>query len=242
MPKGRKKVKTWLVPPEKREGAYSWIEKEINKNKSQAFIICPFIEESENMITVKAAAKEFESLKKIFPKLRLGLLHGKLKSKEKEAILADFKKRKIDILVATPVVEVGIDIPNATIIMIEASERFGLAQLHQLRGRVGRGDKQSYCLLFTDSKNDVTLKRLKSMESIHIGAELAELDLRLRGAGDLYGTAQHGRRMLKIANFSDLNLIEKTKKEAGKIFSEISKHPVLQEKIKELNNKIVSPD
>jgi ATP-dependent DNA helicase RecG len=242
MPKGRKIVKTWLVPPVKREGAYAWIEKEINKHKSQAFIICPFIEESESMITVKAAAKEFENLKKIFPKLRLGLLHGKLKSKDKETILTDFKNKKIDILVATPVVEVGIDIPNATIIMIEASERFGLAQLHQLRGRVGRGDKQSYCLLFTDSKNDATLKRLKSMESIYIGAKLAELDLKLRGAGDLYGTAQHGRNMLKVADFSDLNLIEKTKREASNIFNEISKYPILLEKIKEINNKTVSPD
>jgi ATP-dependent DNA helicase RecG len=242
MPIGRKKVKTWLVPPEKRKGAYEWIEKEITKHKSQAFIICPFIEESESMTTVKAAAKEFENLKKIFPKLKLGLLHGKLKSKEKETVLADFKNKKIDILVATPVVEVGIDIPNATIIMIEASERFGLSQLHQLRGRVGRGDKQSYCLLFTDNKNELTLERLKSMETIYIGAELAELDLKLRGAGDLYGTAQHGRNMLKVADFSDLNLIEKTKREANKIFNTISNYPILLEKIKEINNKSVSPD
>lgn len=242
MPKGRKIVKTWLVPPVKRTGAYEWIEKEINQHKSQAFIICPFIEESESMITIKAAAKEFENLKKIFPKLRLGLLHGKLKSKDKEAVLMDFKNKKIDVLVATPVVEVGIDIPNATIIMIEQAERFGLAQLHQLRGRVGRGDKQSYCLLFTDSKNDLTLARLKSMESIYIGAQLAELDLKLRGAGDLYGTIQHGRNMLKIADFSDISLIEKTKREANNIFNELSKYPILLEKIKEINNKNVSPD
>ncbi len=242
MPVGRKKVKTWLVPPEKRKGAYEWIEKEITKHQSQAFIICPFIEESESMITVKAAAKEFKNLKQIFPKLKLGLLHGKLKSREKETVLAGFKDKKIDVLVATPVVEVGIDIPNAAIIMIEASERFGLAQLHQLRGRVGRGDKQSYCLLFTDSKNDSTLKRLKSMESIYIGTQLAELDLKLRGAGDLYGTAQHGKTMLKVADFSDISLIEKTKREAGRIFNEISKYPILLEKIKEINNKNVSPD
>lgn len=242
MPKGRKIVKTWLVPPVKRTGAYEWIEKEINQHKSQAFIICPFIEESESMITIKAAAKEFENLKKIFPKLRLGLLHGKLKSKDKEAVLMDFKNKKIDVLVATPVVEVGIDIPNATIIMIEQAERFGLAQLHQLRGRVGRGDKQSYCLLFTDSKNDLTLARLKSMENIYIGAQLAELDLKLRGAGDLYGTMQHGRNMLKIADFSDISLIEKTKREANNIFNQLSKYPILLEKIKEINNKNVSPD
>lgn len=242
MPKGRKIVKTWLVPPAKREGAYKWIEKEINENKSQAFIICPFIEESESMITIKAATKEFENLKKIFPKLELGLLHGKLKSKDKEAVLLDFKNKKIDVLVATPVVEVGIDIPNATIIMIEQAERFGLAQLHQLRGRVGRGNKQSYCLLFTDSKNEVTLARLKSMERIYIGAELAELDLKLRGAGDLYGTMQHGRNMLKIADFSDISLIEKTKREANRIFNQLSEYPILMDKIKEINNKNVSPD
>ena len=242
MPKGRKIVKTWLVPPVKREGAYEWIEKEINQHKSQAFIICPFIEESESMITIKAATNEFENLKKIFPKLKLGLLHGKMKSKEKEEILNNFKNKKIDILVATPVVEVGIDIPNATIIMIEQAERFGLAQLHQLRGRVGRGDKQSYCLLFTDSKNDLTLARLKSMENIYIGAQLAELDLKLRGAGNLYGTMQHGRNMLKIADFSDISLIEKTKREANKIFNQLSKYPILLEKIKEINNKNVSPD
>ena len=242
MPKGRKIVKTWLVPPIKRIGAYEWIEKEINQHKSQAFIICPFIEESESMITIKAATKEFENLKKIFPKLKLGLLHGKLKSKDKEAVLMDFKNKKIDILVATPVVEVGIDIPNATIIMIEQAERFGLAQLHQLRGRVGRGDKQSYCLLFTDSKNETTLTKLKSMESIYIGAQLAELDLRLRGAGDPYGTMQHGRNMLKIADFSDASLIEKTKREANNIFNQLSKYPVLLKKIKEINNKNVSPD
>ena len=242
MPKGRKIVKTWLVPPVKRTGAYEWIEKEINQHKSQAFIICPFIEESESMITIKAAVKEFENLKKIFPKLRLGLLHGKMKSKEKEEILNNFKNKKIDVLVATPVVEVGIDIPNATIIMVEQAERFGLAQLHQLRGRVGRGDKQSYCLLFTDSKNDLTLARLKSMENIYIGAQLAELDLKLRGAGDLYGTAQHGRNMLRVADFSDISLIEKTKREANNIFNQLSKYPILLEKIKEINNKNVSPD
>src|SRR3990167_5028514 len=200
MPIGRKQIKTWLVPPEKRESAYEWIEKEINEHKSQAFIVCPFIEESETMQTVKAASKEFENLKNnVFKDLKLGLLHGKMKAKDKGEVLTKFRDGKIDILVATPVVEVGIDVPNATIIVIEASERFGLAQLHQLRGRVGRGDKQSYCLLFTESKNLQTLERLKAMEKHNVGSELAELDLRLRGPGEIYGTMQHGRKMLKIA-------------------------------------------
>ncbi len=243
MPHGRRQIKTWLVPAEKREAAYSWIEKQIKDTKSQVFIVCPFIEESETMQTVKAASAEFEYLKeKVFKKLKLGLLHGKLRSKEKEEALNKFRDGKTDILVATPVVEVGIDIPNAAIIIIEASERFGLAQLHQLRGRVGRGDKQSYCLLFTESKNPQTLERLKAMEKHHVGSELAELDLRLRGPGEIYGTAQSGRKMLKIASFSDFDLIKKTRAAAEKIFPQINKYPKLLEKLKTINLKQISPD
>lgn len=243
LPKGRKNIKTWLVPGEKRNNAYEWIRKQILDTKGQAFIICPFIEESESMQTIKAAAKEFEHLQKnVFPDLKIGLLHGKLKAKEKDEILKSFKEKKFDILVATPVVEVGIDIPNATIMVIEASERFGLSQLHQLRGRVGRGDKQSYCLLFTQSNNPQTIKRLKAMETTHIGAQLAELDLKMRGPGDMYGTKQHGEVMLKIANFSDFELIETTKKEAENIFKNIEKYPNLQEKLKEKTMPAVSPD
>jgi len=242
MPKERKRVKTWLVPSQKREAAYMWIEKQI-KQGDQAFIICPFIEQSESLTTVKAAAKEFDRLKKdVFPKLKLGLLHGKLKSKEKEEILKQFREKKIDILVATPVVEVGIDFPNATIMLIETSERFGLAQLHQLRGRVGRGEKQSYCLLFTDITSPAVVKRLKSLETLYNGAELAELDLRLRGPGQLFGTMQHGIAELKVASFSNLPLIEKTRKEAENIFSKLSKYPELNNKVKELNTQQVSPD
>jgi ATP-dependent DNA helicase RecG len=243
MPHGRKQIKTWLVPSKKRESAYAWIEKQIKNTKSQVFIVCPFIEESETMQTVRAASKEFENLQKnIFKKLRLGLLHGKMKAKEKDAVLGKFRNGEIDILVATPVVEVGIDIPNATIIVIEASERFGLSQLHQLRGRVGRGDKQSYCLLFTESKNPMTLERLKAMEKHNVGAELAELDLRLRGPGEIYGTMQHGRKMLKIASFSDFHLIQKVRKEAEKIFPDLKKYPLLSEKLKTINLKQVSQD
>ena len=243
MPYGRKKVKTWLVPPEKRNPAYDWIRKQINETDSQAFIICPFIEPSESMETIKAASHEYERLRKdVFPELKLGLLHGKLKAKEKEEVLQDFKDRKFDILVATPVVEVGIDVPNATIIMIEASERFGLSQLHQLRGRVGRGDKQSYCLLFTDNPSALTSQRLKGMETIYSGAELAELDLRLRGPGNLYGTAQHGVPKLKVASFSDTFLIQKAKYSADEIYFHLDRYPILQEKANAVTLKIVSPD
>jgi ATP-dependent DNA helicase RecG len=243
MPHGRKTIKTWLVPPEKRAGAYDWIRKQVKETDSQIFIICPFIEQSENMQTVKAASKEYERLRiEVFPDLKLGLLHGKLKAKEKEHILQEFREKKFDILVATPVVEVGIDIPNATVIMIEASERFGLAQLHQLRGRVGRGDKQSYCLLFTDSRSAMNAQRLKGMETIYSGAELAELDLRLRGPGNLYGTAQHGVPKLKVASFSDTELIQKAKRAADELFPQLSSYPELEEKVNEVTLKTVSPD
>ena len=243
MPKERKKVKTWLVPSEKRNAAYKWIEKQIEELGSQVFIICPFIEESESLTSVKAATKEFDRLKKeIFPNLKLGLLHGKLKSKEKEEVLKKFKDKKIDVLIATPVVEVGIDFPNATIILIEASERFGLAQLHQLRGRVGRGEKQSYCLLFAEINNPKIYKRLKSLESLYNGAQLAQLDLELRGPGQIFGTMQHGVMRLKVASFSDFSLIERTKKDVENIFSKLDKYPKLLEKVQSLNTQQVSPD
>ncbi|HSD98913.1 MAG TPA: ATP-dependent DNA helicase RecG [Patescibacteria group bacterium] len=242
MPKGRREIKTWLVPQQKRESGYKWIAEQIAKG-DQAFIVCPFIEESETLTTIKAASSEFERLQRsVFPKLKLGLLHGKMRAKEKDAVLEEFRTGKIDILVATPVVEVGIDIPNATIILIEAADRFGLSQLHQLRGRVGRGDKQSYCLLFTESNNPQTTQRLKSMEHIHNGAELAELDLKMRGAGELYGTAQHGRKWLKIASFGDTKLLELAKQEAAILFPQLGRLPFLAQKVEEISTKKVSPD
>lgn len=237
LPKGRQKITTWVVPPEKRKGAYGWIQKQIDTEKVQAYIVCPLIEESESesMKDVKAAKVEFQRLQKVFKNLKLGLLHGKQKAKEKSEILQDFKDGKIDILVTTAVVEVGIDVPNATIMMIEAADRFGLAQLHQLRGRVGRGDKKSYCLLFTDSETDTTKNRLEAMTKTHSGFELAELDLQLRGPGDIFGTKQHGVPDLKIATWSDTELIKKTKD----IAEEAIKN---EEKFEKLFEKILSKD
>lgn len=215
LPEGRKAVKTWVVPDSKRAAAYEWIRKQ----SGRVFIICPLIEESghETMQSVKAATKEFSSLEKVFPDLRLGLLHGRLKSKDKTAVLNLFRTGGLDVLVATPVVEVGVDIPEATIMVIEGAERFGLAQLHQLRGRVGRGDKQAYCLLFTSSTDSKVLKRLKHLERHQLGIELAELDLKLRGPGEILGKRQHGRENLKIATFSDLALIRETREVATKL-------------------------
>ena len=220
MPPGRLKVKTWVVPEIKRKKAYEWISERVKDTQEQAFIICPFIEESETMSTVKAATKEFEILgKEIFPDLRLALIHGRVKSKEKDKILGEFKEGKFDVLVATPVVEVGIDIPNATIMMVEGAEHFGLAQLHQLRGRVGRSNLQSYCLLFTENEIPPVIRRLKSLERTDIGMELAEIDLKLRGPGEIHGTQQHGFADLRVASFTDLPLIQKTRAAAETIRS-----------------------
>ena len=210
LPKNRQKIKTWLVPSEKRDKAYSWISEQIKNKNSQVFIICPLVEESESetLKNVRSVKKEFDNLEVIFAKLKLGLLHGKLKEKEKNEVLNKFKNGELDILVSTPVVEVGIDIPNATMMIIEGSDRFGLAQLHQLRGRVGRGTKESYCLLFTENDSDKANNRLTAMTKIESGFELAELDLKLRGAGDVLGTKQSGFGNLKIANWSDTKLIK----------------------------------
>lgn len=229
LPPGRLPITTWLVPPTKREGAYKWIQKNIQEEKVQVYIVCPLIEESEKetMQTVKSAKSEFETLKKVFPNLSLDLIHGKLKSKEKEDIINRFKEGKIDILVSTPVVEVGIDVANATIMVIEAAERFGLSSLHQLRGRVGRGTKKSYCLLFTESKTEKVTTRLSAMQKNLNGFELAELDLRLRGPGEVFGTKQHGFPELKIASWQDIDLIKKTKEVAIEAINNPKKYQVL---------------
>lgn len=233
VPVGRQKIKTWFVPDTKRKGAYEWVEKKVMSDKSQVFVVCPLIEESdkETMEGVKAASAEFSNLKSQFPKLKLGLLHGRMKATEKNKTLDDFRNGKTSILVATPVVEVGIDIPNATIMVVEAAERFGLAQLHQLRGRVGRGNKKSYCLLFSNIKYS---KRLRAMEKMHSGFELAELDLKLRGPGEIFGTAQSGFAELKIANWSDVRLIKKTKEVAEDVFKNPTKYPILSSRLTKL--------
>lgn len=230
-PKGRQKIKTWVVPETKRKNAYEWIKKEI-KDGSQVFIVCPLIEDSEKetLSDVKSVTSEFKKLKKIFSKQKLDLLHGRIKAKEKDTILEKFKEGKTDILVSTPVVEVGIDIPKATIMVIETAERFGLAQLHQLRGRVGRGDKQSYCLLFTNFHSGNAYRRLKAMEKTYSGFELAELDLKIRGPGEIFGTAQSGFPELKVANWNDTQLIEIAKKTAVKIIKNQIKYSSLIKK------------
>jgi ATP-dependent DNA helicase RecG len=243
LPKDRQKISTHVVPNKKRSDAYKFIEEHV-KDGEQVYIITPLIEFSETLASAKAATVEFERLKtKVFPNLKLGLLHGRLKSKDKEQALNDFKDHKTDILVSTSVVEVGVDVPNATILVLESAERFGLAQIHQLRGRVGRGQKKSYCLLFSESGDFQAISRLKHLEEIDNGLKLAELDLKIRGAGQIFGTLQSGRMELKIASFSDLPLIEKSREAAKKMLEQgIEKYPKLQERLQTLVGKDIMPD
>ena len=237
LPIGRKEIKTFVVPNKKREDAYKFLEKKVSEG-DQIYIITPLIEESETLQSARAAKAEYERLQKeVFPNLRLGLLHGRLKGQEKDAVMQDFKDKKLDILVSTSVVEVGMDITNATIMMIESAERFGLSQLHQLRGRVGRGLKQSYCFLFSEVEIPQTVRRLKFLETIHEGMKLAELDLKIRGGGEIFGLKQSGRFEFKIANFSDIQLVEKTQAAARRLLDldqSLDKYPYIKARLHDL--------
>lgn len=239
VPKERIPIKTFFIPEQKRAECYGWIKKQIKKYRDQAYIICSLIEESqiETLRSIKAAKKEYERLKKeIFNDYRVGLLHGKLRSKEKSQMMNDFKEQLYDILVATPVVEVGIDIPNARVMIIEGAERFGLAQLHQLRGRIGRGEKQSYCFVFSEKESSEITKRLRFFARTKNGNVLAEKDLEIRGPGNLYGVQQHGYLDLKIASLTDYLLIEKARKEVEYFMEhyELKDYPDLEKRVAEL--------
>jgi len=215
LPPGRTPIKTVVVGEDKREGVYKGIEREINLGR-QVYIVYPLIEESEKM-DLKAATKMYEELcEKIFPQYKIGLLHGKMKPAEKEAIMQDFIANKNQILVSTTVIEVGVDVPNASLMIIEHAERFGLSQLHQLRGRVGRGAEQSFCVLLTgDKKTAVARERLGIMEETTDGFRIAEKDLEIRGQGEILGTRQSGVQTFKIGNIiRDLEILEEARREA----------------------------
>lgn len=259
MPIGRQKIITKVIPPNQREQAYEFIRREV-KNGQQVFVICPRIEPSikkEQEIDpktgqiklspaqllwseVKAVKEEYEKLnEKVFSDLKIAMLHGKLKAKEKEEIMTDFKNKKTNVLVSTSVVEVGIDIPNATVMMIEGADRFGLAQLHQFRGRVGRGKHQSYCFLFSTSGDTTT--RLRALTKCENGFELAEKDMAIRGPGQFYGVRQSGLPDLAMDSLKDLNLIKTVRKEANDLLEsdpELKKYPLLMDKIKEFKQNI----
>ncbi len=239
MPKNRKKIITRIVEENKRKNAYDFIREKI-KDGRQAFVVCPLIDESDKL-GAKSVKKEFEKLKKnIFPDLKIEMLHGKIKAKEKEDIMKKFLENKINILVSTSVIEVGVDVPNASIMLIEGAERFGLAQLHQFRGRVGRSSHQSFCLLFSDNTSPKTINRLNALVKYEDGFDLANFDLKSRGPGEVYGTNQKGFPELKITNLFDYELIKKARLEAIDFANDknLEEYPLLQEKIKDFNNEI----
>jgi ATP-dependent DNA helicase RecG len=253
LPKGRRKIITKVISPEMRKETYQFIREEIKKGR-QVFVICPRIEpqnekeqKSRKQISlswaeVKAVKEEYNKLSKIiFPDLKIGMLHGRMKTEEKEKVMAGFKNKKADILVSTSVIEVGVDVPNATVMMIEGADRFGLAQLHQFRGRVGRGEHQSFCFLFTDSPAKTTQKRLKALLSCENGFELAEKDLEIRGPGDFSGTRQWGIPDLAMDSLRDIFLIEKVRQAAKEILEEdpeLKKYPLLKERLSDFKKKI----
>ncbi len=217
MPPGRQEVDTIVLFPKERERAYQLIRSQLEAGR-QAFIIYPLVEESEKSDD-KAAVEEYDRLSQtIFPNHRLGLLHGRMKPEEKERVMTSFRDNEIQVLVSTSVIEVGVDVPNATVMLIEGAQRFGLAQLHQFRGRVGRGDQKSYCLLIPQNDELVENERLAAMAETNDGFILAERDLEQRGAGDFLGTRQSGFAELKMASLTDLILIEKAREQAQALF------------------------
>ena len=219
LPKGRQSIKTMLITSQKREKAFAFIRDEIDKGR-QAYIVCPLIEEGEGEL-VSAETYCAELMLNYFADYPVGLLHGKMKPAEKDKVMQDFANGDISVLVTTTVVEVGVDVQNATVMMIENAERFGLSQLHQLRGRVGRGDQKSYCILLSDNKSEKSMQRLSVMCRTSDGFKIAEEDLKARGIGDLFGSRQHGLPELKIANLTDVSSVEQAQ-QASEMILKIS--------------------
>ncbi len=234
MPQGRKKIKTRFADPHKRALAYDFIKDQVGEGR-QVFVICLLIE-NENSEKASVLAEYKKLSDKIFPEFKIEYLHGKMKSKEKEEIMKGFSEGKTDILVSTSVVEVGVDIPNASVMMIEGAENFGLAQLHQFRGRVGRSSHQSYCFVFSDSDSEKARERLNYFEKIHDGFDLAEYDLQVRGPGEVYGTSQSGMMNLKIATMHDAEIIKKAREIARGI--DFKKYSNLKEKVKAWETRV----
>lgn len=266
LPKGRQKIITKIVSPANRQKAYDFIRQQIKNGRQVFVICPRIEISDERQGTsdknvnyaannfalntnhlslssklrwaeVKAVTEEYKKLSEtVFPDLKVAMLHGKIKAKEKEQIMQDFREKKYDILVSTSVVEVGVDIPNATVMMVEGADRFGLAQLHQFRGRVGRDKFQSYCLLFADSDSQFVRQRLKALVSTQSGFELAEKDLEIRGPGEFYGTRQWGLPDLTMASLMDVELIKECRKEAEKLLAgdspELTNHPLLADRLK----------
>lgn len=220
LPAGRKKIETYWIRSQKIEQMYQFVAKELQTG-SQVYVVTPLISESETM-DLKNAELIFDKFTELFgKKYKIGLLHGQMPNDQKEAVMNDFSDKKIDVLVSTTVIEVGVDVPNASVMVIYDANRFGLSQLHQLRGRVGRGDKQSYCILIADPKNESAAERMKILTSTNDGFVLAEEDLKMRGAGDLLGNRQSGLSEFKIGNpINDINILEVAQEEASRLFND----------------------
>lgn len=246
LPKGRRPVVTKIIEPTNRKKAYDFIREQIQK-KRQAFVICPRIEAGDSdkpslWSDVKAVEEEYKKLsEEIFSEFKVTMLHGRMKSEEKNQIMEDFSQNKINVLVSTSVVEIGVDIPNATIMMIEGADRFGLAQLYQFRGRVGRSEHQSFCLLFTDSTSATVQQRLKYLTEAKNGFELAEKDLAMRGPGQFLGQSQTGLPDLVMQSLNNMDLIKTARKSAEDILkkdAELKSHPLLKEKLEQFQELI----
>ena len=256
-PKNRQKIITKIVSPKGRKEAYAFIRDQVREGR-QVFVVCPRIELSDpkaeikgkggiskmNILwqEVKAVEEEYRKLsQEIFPDLKVAMLHGKLKPKEKNEVMNKFKDKEYDILVSTSVIEVGVDVPNATIMMIESAERFGLAQLHQFRGRVGRDEYQSYCILFTSTPDTLANRRLQALVKCEDGFELAEQDMKLRGPGEFFGVKQSGLPDLAMASLANVDLIKKARAEARLLLKEdssLKNYPLLKEKLESFQKLI----
>jgi ATP-dependent DNA helicase RecG len=236
MPPGRIPVATRAVDPASLASVYEEVRRQVADGR-QAFYVCPLVEDSVKIEAASATA-EYERLQAVFPDLRLGLLHGQMPSKDKEAAMRSFRERRIDVLVATTVIEVGIDVPNATMMVIQDADRFGLSQLHQLRGRVGRGEHASSCVLVADPTTDEGEARIAAMVSTNDGFRLAEEDLRIRGQGTVFGTRQSGMADLRLADIlRDTDTLVSARREAFALVArdpELTAHPEIKDEIGEL--------
>jgi ATP-dependent DNA helicase RecG len=223
LPPGRQPVDTFRVHSDKRERMYGFVRKQVEEGR-QVYIVCPMVEETPEGpmetaggVTLKSVTEYCKELQtKVFPDLRVDFIHGKMKPAQKDKVMAAFAAGELDLLVSTTVIEVGVDVPNATLMIIENAERFGLSQLHQLRGRVGRGDAKSYCILVSDAKNEEAVQRLKVLCASNDGFKISEEDLKLRGPGDFFGSRQHGLPQLKVADLAGDTRVLKDAQEAAR--------------------------